>query len=170
LLAGTDGETRVVTQSSGAHTTGEVDFDDLHHEDSYGKWEAYGQSKLANLLFAYELQRQLEGAGVTDVKSVACHPGYAATAEDVEGGACYGPGGLMKRPSPLGSVVGADVLFALETSRVGLDPGVLDGTRPERPDAVGHLLVGETAVFKLVAGVRDRRLVGEHPRVQRPAD
>lgn len=74
-----DGESRIVTHSSGAHTAGEVDFDDLHRTRSYGKWEAYGQSKLANLLFAYELQRRLEAADVTDTISVACHPGYAAT-------------------------------------------------------------------------------------------
>jgi NAD(P)-dependent dehydrogenase (short-subunit alcohol dehydrogenase family) len=78
-LVGTAGETRVVTQSSGAHEMGEIDFEDLHREDSYGKWEAYGQSKLANLLFAYELQRRLEAAGVEDTLSVACHPGYADT-------------------------------------------------------------------------------------------
>jgi NAD(P)-dependent dehydrogenase (short-subunit alcohol dehydrogenase family) len=78
LLLAADGDTRIVTHSSGAHTAGEVDFDDLQREESYGKWEAYGQSKLANLLFAYELQRRLEAADV-DVKSVACHPGYADT-------------------------------------------------------------------------------------------
>jgi len=77
-LAETEGETRVVTQSSRAHESGEIDFDDLQHERSYGKWEAYGQSKLANLLFAYELDRRLSAID-HDVKSVACHPGYAAT-------------------------------------------------------------------------------------------
>jgi NAD(P)-dependent dehydrogenase (short-subunit alcohol dehydrogenase family) len=56
-----------------------MDFDDLHREQSYSKWEAYGQSKLANLLFAYELQRRFNTAEVTDTISVACHPGYAAT-------------------------------------------------------------------------------------------
>ena len=79
LVVGTEGETRIVTHSSGAHTTGKMDFDDLHREDSYSKWGAYGQSKLANLLFAYELQRRLSDAGITETKSVACHPGYAAT-------------------------------------------------------------------------------------------
>jgi NAD(P)-dependent dehydrogenase (short-subunit alcohol dehydrogenase family) len=79
LLVETDTESRIVTHSSGAHETGEVDFDDLHRQQSYGKWDAYSQSKLANLLFAYELQRRLEAAGITDTLSVACHPGYAAT-------------------------------------------------------------------------------------------
>jgi NAD(P)-dependent dehydrogenase (short-subunit alcohol dehydrogenase family) len=79
LLLDNDGESRIVTHSSGAHEAGEMDFDDLHREQSYSKWEAYGQSKLANLLFAYELQRQFEKADITDTISVACHPGYAAT-------------------------------------------------------------------------------------------
>jgi hypothetical protein len=69
---------RVVTVSSTAHRTGRIDFGDLQSERRYGKWRAYAQSKLANLLFAYELQRRLEKRGA-DAISVACHPGYAAT-------------------------------------------------------------------------------------------
>jgi NAD(P)-dependent dehydrogenase (short-subunit alcohol dehydrogenase family) len=80
---GVGGDARVVTQSSGAHEQGEMDFSDLNWEESYGKWKAYGRSKLANLLFAYELQRRLDAAnGETDdpgIRSVACHPGYADT-------------------------------------------------------------------------------------------
>jgi len=78
-LVATPGETRVVAHSSGAHEGGDIDFEDLHHEASYGKWEAYSQSKLANLLFAYELQRRLDEADVEDTIAVACHPGYADT-------------------------------------------------------------------------------------------
>jgi len=77
-LRETEGETRVVTQSSFAHENGTIDFDDLQHEESYGKWEAYGQSKLANVLFGYELDRRLEADGA-DTVSVVCHPGYANT-------------------------------------------------------------------------------------------
>ena len=73
------GEARVVTQSSGVHERGAIDFDDLQSEKSYDKWDAYAQSKLANVLFAYELQRRLDRAGVDDVTSVACRPGYADT-------------------------------------------------------------------------------------------
>jgi NAD(P)-dependent dehydrogenase (short-subunit alcohol dehydrogenase family) len=69
---------RVVTVSSNAHRFGGMRFDDLQWEHGYRKWMAYGQSKLANLLFAFELQRRLERAGKT-VISVGCHPGYAAT-------------------------------------------------------------------------------------------
>lgn len=76
LLAAPDA--RVVTVSSSAHMSGAVHFDDLQWERSYSRWGAYSQSKLANLLFAYELQRRFSSAGV-DVISVGCHPGYAAT-------------------------------------------------------------------------------------------
>ena len=69
---------RVVTVSSGAHRLGTIRFDDPHWRNGYRKWPAYGQSKLANLLFAYELQRRLAAAGA-DTISVAAHPGYAAT-------------------------------------------------------------------------------------------
>ena len=69
---------RVVTISSGMHRFGEINFGDLNSTRSYQKWSAYSQSKLANLLFAYELQRKLAAAG-NGVSSIAAHPGYAAT-------------------------------------------------------------------------------------------
>jgi NAD(P)-dependent dehydrogenase (short-subunit alcohol dehydrogenase family) len=69
---------RVVTVSSGAHRMGKIDFDDLQGERGYRRWARYGQSKLANLLFARELQRRAEDAGLP-LRSVAAHPGYAAT-------------------------------------------------------------------------------------------
>ncbi|MFW5935186.1 MAG: oxidoreductase [Halolamina sp.] len=77
-LWATDGESRVVTQSSGVHERGRIDFGDLQHESSYDKWGAYAQSKLANLLFAYELDRRLDAADAA-VVSAGCHPGYADT-------------------------------------------------------------------------------------------
>ncbi len=69
---------RVVTVSSNLHRSGNLDFDDLNWELDYNKWPAYGRSKLANLLFAYELDRKFQTAEA-DVISVAAHPGYAAT-------------------------------------------------------------------------------------------
>ena len=78
LLAATHGPARVVTVSSMAHVIGRMNFDDLQGERHYGRWRAYGQSKLANLLFAFELDRRARRAGVPLV-SVASHPGYAAT-------------------------------------------------------------------------------------------
>ena len=69
---------RVVAVSSGAHRIGRMDFDDLNAEQRYNRWRAYGQSKLANLLFMRELGRRAAEAG-TPLVSVAAHPGYAAT-------------------------------------------------------------------------------------------
>ncbi|WP_410874201.1 oxidoreductase [Nocardia sp. A7] len=70
---------RVVTVSSVAHRIGKIDLVDPNWEQrGYDRWLAYGQSKLANLMFAYELQRRLAGEGAA-VISVAAHPGYAAT-------------------------------------------------------------------------------------------
>ena len=70
---------RVVTVSSTAHGMGKIDLDDLNWEKrGYERWRAYGQSKLANLLFTLELQRRLAEAD-SAVIAVAAHPGYAAT-------------------------------------------------------------------------------------------
>ena len=69
---------RVVTVSSDAHQGAHMDFDDLQGTRRYRAWTAYGQSKLANLLFTAELQRRLEQAG-SSVIATAAHPGYAAT-------------------------------------------------------------------------------------------
>ncbi|MGH2760284.1 MAG: SDR family oxidoreductase [Actinomycetota bacterium] len=77
LLVGA-GTSRVVTVSSGAHKTGTIDFDDLQSERSYGPWKAYGRSKLANLLFAQELNRLSVKSG-WGVLSNAAHPGATRT-------------------------------------------------------------------------------------------
>ena len=70
---------RVVTVSSNGHRMGRIDFDDLNWERKpYRAWRAYGQSKLANLLFTAELQRRLTAVG-SPVLATAAHPGYAAT-------------------------------------------------------------------------------------------
>lgn len=71
-------EGRVVTVSSGMHHTGSFDWTDLNWERGYSAWPAYGRSKLANLYFAFELDRRLKLAG-SAIRSVACHPGYAST-------------------------------------------------------------------------------------------
>lgn len=70
---------RVVTVSSSAHRFGNLELDDLNwHRRSYQPWRAYGQTKLANLLFTLELERRLEADG-SPVRAYAAHPGYAAT-------------------------------------------------------------------------------------------
>lgn len=69
---------RVTTIASQAHRIGKIRWDDLQWERGYQRWPAYGQAKLANLLFAFELQRRADNAE-THLRSTAAHPGYAAT-------------------------------------------------------------------------------------------
>ena len=93
---------RVVTVSSTGHRMGTIDFDDLNWERKpYKPWRAYGQSKLANLLFTAELQRRLTEAG-SPVLATAAHPGYAlptlyAAVADVPPAAFAGPGGFLEQ-------------------------------------------------------------------------
>jgi NAD(P)-dependent dehydrogenase (short-subunit alcohol dehydrogenase family) len=69
---------RVVTVSSHLHRRGTMDFDNLQGERKYDRWGAYGRSKLANLMFCFELQRRATEAGAS-LLSLAAHPGYAST-------------------------------------------------------------------------------------------
>jgi retinol dehydrogenase-14 len=72
---------RVVTVASNAHTMGRIDFDDLQGAQSYSGARAYNQSKLANVLFTYELARRLQGTSVT---ANALHPGVVRTSFGAE--------------------------------------------------------------------------------------
>lgn len=69
---------RVVTLSSMAHRDGKIDFDNLKLENPFNKFREYGQSKVADLIFAIELNRRLVASG-SHVISVACHPGVSKT-------------------------------------------------------------------------------------------
>ncbi|MBD3351347.1 MAG: SDR family NAD(P)-dependent oxidoreductase [Candidatus Lokiarchaeota archaeon] len=71
-------DSRVVTMSSTGHKLGKIHFDDLNWENDYNRTRAYGMSKLANLLFAYELQRNLQNTGKSTI-SLASHPGWTRT-------------------------------------------------------------------------------------------
>lgn len=77
---------RVVTVSSGAQSTGRIDFDDLQGARTYSGQRAYNQSKLANVMFTYELARRLEGTGVT---ANVLHPGVTRTGFGAEDQAWY---------------------------------------------------------------------------------
>jgi len=72
---------RVVTVSSGAQSMGKIDFDDLMGAQKYSGSRAYNQSKLANVMFTYELAKRLEGTGVS---ATALHPGLTSTAFSAE--------------------------------------------------------------------------------------
>src|SRR6266571_86465 len=110
---------RVVTVSSLAHRIrARINFDDLQSERSYRRVAAYGQSKLASLMFTYELQRRLSGAGTTI--AVAAHPGLASTEL-----ARYTPAIVASFYARVMSQKAA--MGALPTLRAATDPGVLGG-------------------------------------------
>ena len=147
---------RVVTLSSGAHRFGKIDLADPNWENRrYQRWGAYSQSKLANLMFAYELQRRLARAG-SPLRSVAAHPGYAATelqaktesiqdrvmavgnrllAQSAEMGALPTLYAATVSDLPGGSFVGPDGLLEL----VG-HPKVVSSTKASRDEAVAAAL------------------------------
>ncbi len=129
---------RVVTVSSGAHRIGRIRFDDLQWERGYRKWLAYGQSKLANLLFAYELQRRIEAAGASFI-STACHPGYAATNLQAAGPRMEGSS-FMESMTALGNR-----LFA-QSAAMGALPTLYAATAPDvrGGDYIGPDGLGET--------------------------
>jgi NAD(P)-dependent dehydrogenase (short-subunit alcohol dehydrogenase family) len=108
---------RVVTVSSVGHRVqAAIHFDDLQWERSYSRAGAYGQSKLANLMFTYELQRRLAGQGTTI--AVAAHPGFATTE--------------LARHSPVAAAVAPlfsqnAAMGALPVLRAATDPGVAGG-------------------------------------------
>jgi retinol dehydrogenase 14 len=77
---------RIVTISSGAQASGRIDFDDLQGERDYSGQRAYSQSKLANVMFTYELARRLEGTGVT---ATVLHPGVVRTSFGAEDQAAH---------------------------------------------------------------------------------
>jgi NAD(P)-dependent dehydrogenase (short-subunit alcohol dehydrogenase family) len=119
---------RVVTVSSGAHHTGSIRFDDLQLEGSYSRWRAYSQSKLANLLFAFELQRR-SVAGGWGIVSNAAHPGSTRTNLQTTGPNMGKSGGTnyMERMMRLpGASQGAD-RGALPTLYAATDPRAVGG-------------------------------------------
>jgi NAD(P)-dependent dehydrogenase (short-subunit alcohol dehydrogenase family) len=117
-------DARVVTLSSGAHRIGRIAFDNLGGDRRYFRWRAYGQSKLANLLFALELNRRLRAAGST-VKSLAAHPGYAATNLQFAG-----PPAVDAAVMKVGNALFAqdDEMGALPTLYAATEPGLEGGT------------------------------------------
>ncbi|WP_431729128.1 SDR family NAD(P)-dependent oxidoreductase [Verrucosispora sp. TAA-831] len=113
---------RVVTVSSVGHRIrADIHFDDLHWERSYGRVAAYGQSKLANLMFTYELQRRLAPHGTT--VAVAAHPGMSSTEL-----ARNSPAALRLPLTWLAPLITqTPAMGALPTLRAATDPAVLGG-------------------------------------------
>jgi NAD(P)-dependent dehydrogenase (short-subunit alcohol dehydrogenase family) len=127
-------DARVVTLSSNAHKTVRgIAFDNLNGERRYFRWNAYGQSKLANLLFALELDRRLRAQGST-VKSLAAHPGYSAT--NLQSAAAPLVDRLVMK---VGNAVVAqdDEMGALCVLYAATEPGLEGGTYVG-PDGIGE--------------------------------
>jgi NAD(P)-dependent dehydrogenase (short-subunit alcohol dehydrogenase family) len=117
---------RVVTVSSMAHRTGRMDFSDLQSEKHYSPWTAYGQSKLANLLYAFELERKITEAA-SRLKSMAAHPGYSAT--NLQTG-----GPKLDGPSLTASILAFTNIFMAQSAAMGALPTLYAATSA---DAVG---------------------------------
>ena len=103
---------RIINVSSSAHTNGKMDFDDLQETKSYSAMRSYSQSKLAQVLFTYELAKKLQGTGVT-VNAV--HPGVVRTRWGDEGGA-LGIGIRLGRPFMISPEKGAETPIYLASS------------------------------------------------------
>jgi NAD(P)-dependent dehydrogenase (short-subunit alcohol dehydrogenase family) len=126
---------RVVTVSSDMHRIGRIKFDDLQSERRYNNWLAYSQSKLANLMFCFELQRRATQAGRA-LRSMAAHPGYAATNLQFAGPSRFYETAVM--------AIG-NKLFA-QSAEMGALPSLYAATAPDIP---GGSFVGPDAWFEL---------------------
>jgi NAD(P)-dependent dehydrogenase (short-subunit alcohol dehydrogenase family) len=125
---------RVVTLSSGAHRMGWMKWDDLQRRRHYNNWLAYGQSKLANLLFCFELQRRATAAAM-ELLSVAAHPGYAATNLQFSGPRFW-EGAVMRVTNAV--VAQSAEMGALPTLYAATVPDLPGGTFVG-PDGVGEM-------------------------------
>ncbi len=141
---------RIVTVSSQAHRMGKMRWDDLQWEKSYQKWLAYGQSKLANLLFAFEADRRLQARG-SEVASVACHPGYSNTHLQTAGAEMEGSA-LKKWGMSLANTVLAQSpeMGALPTLYAATHPDVVSG------DYIGPRGLGEWTGYPTKVGSNRR--------------
>jgi NAD(P)-dependent dehydrogenase (short-subunit alcohol dehydrogenase family) len=113
---------RIVTVSSGAHATGKINFGDLQGERRYSGQQAYSQSKLANVLFTYELARRLDGTGVT---GTVLHPGVVRT-----GFAAEDPSPMWKLSLPL-------IRLFLKTPEKGAATSIYLASSPEVEGVTG---------------------------------
>jgi retinol dehydrogenase 14 len=114
---------RVVTVSSNAHAQGRIDFDDLQGERSWSGARAYNQSKLANVLFTYELARRLPAASVT---ANALHPGVVRTSFGAED-----PAGVQRRLVPF-------MRPFMKTPAQGAATSILVASAPELEQVTGR--------------------------------
>jgi retinol dehydrogenase-14 len=104
---------RIVTVSSSAHNFGHINFDDIMFEKNWKPFKAYGQAKLANVLFTYELSRRLKGTGTT---ANCLHPGVVRTGFGTKQKGPSKIGTAMIRPFSIGPMKGARTSIYLASS------------------------------------------------------
>jgi len=150
-------QARVVTVASGAHSLGRIDFDDLQGERSYSGSRAYNQSKLANVLFTYELARRLEGSTVT---ANALHPGVVRTSFGADD-----PGSVQKllvpflRPFMRSAAQGAatSIYLASTPDLAGVTGRYFVNNQPKRSSRESYDEVVAARLWQVSA-----ELVGQH--------
>jgi NAD(P)-dependent dehydrogenase (short-subunit alcohol dehydrogenase family) len=113
---------RIVSVSSGAHTTGTINFSDLQGERRYSGQQAYSQSKLANIMFTYELARSMDGTGVT---ATVLHPGVVRT------------GFAAEDPSPMWKAFLPLIRVFLKTPEKGAATSIYLASSPEVDGVTG---------------------------------
>ena len=130
---------RVVTVASLAHRSGTIQFDNLQSERSYKPWDAYNNSKLANILFAKELDRRMRAAG-QPLLSVAVHPGVSKTSIIDNGPGAGGGSDLKSRIATLLApiLMQNDAMGALPTEYAATSPDVRGGEYIG-PDGMGGM-------------------------------
>jgi NAD(P)-dependent dehydrogenase (short-subunit alcohol dehydrogenase family) len=121
-----DSRPRIITIASIAHKRGQLNFDDLQSNRSYSPMKAYQQSKLANVIFALELNRRLRAAN-SPIMSVAAHPGVANTN-------LFQNGNYSAFEKTARSVVGHAIGFLLNTDAEGALPTLYAATAPDAED------------------------------------
>ncbi|MFQ5434771.1 MAG: SDR family oxidoreductase [Anaerolineae bacterium] len=136
---------RIVNVSSTAHTRAELNFDDLENKTSFSGMNVYGQSKLANVYFTYELARRLAGTGVT---ANCLHPGFVASNFAKNNGLLAKAGMLLMRPFAISPEKGAETSIYLASSPEveGVTGKYFDKKQPVQSAAVSY---DETAARRL---------------------
>lgn len=114
---------RIINVSSEGHNFGEMDWNDFMFEKKYGRVKAYGRSKLANLLFTYELDRRLKAKNIP-VLALASHPGTANTGL---GDHLFGPVKFFLKPIVFFFIAQSAYKGSLPSARAAVDPDVKGG-------------------------------------------
>jgi NAD(P)-dependent dehydrogenase (short-subunit alcohol dehydrogenase family) len=158
LMAATSA--RIVTVSSNAQAMGRIDFDDLQGEEDYSGPRAYNQSKLANVMFTYELSRRLHGTGVT---ANALHPGVVGTSFGAED-----PTLLTRLARPLSRLMktpaqgaATSIYLASSADVAGISGKYFANLRPKTTNKLSYDLAAANRLWQLSADLVGR--TASHP-------